>query len=500
MLKELYLTIDIGTTAVKVGAFDEEFHMRCCENMEYELVTEGKRVTLSPDVYWKFIKEGIHTVTEKMGSDQFAGITVTSQGETLIPVNRQGVALYDAVIWLDGRADRQAEEINKIVSREEFYQKTGIPVCNEFCPVSKILWFMEEKPEIYEETEYFLLLEDYIIFRLTGSIVTEKSLLTTTGYFNLEEDRIWEELLHQTGISVDKIPKPLDCGELAGVLSKKAAEETGLIESTPVVTGAMDQVCGAIGAGNIAQGCITETTGTALCIGKTIYKKNVDTQLNVPVYRHYRKDLQLLLPVCMTAGMALKWFKDTLCEAEVRLAEETGGNVYDILSGMAEGSEPLAGGIVMLPYLAGSLQPLHAPEFRGGFLGIGLNSRKEDLIRALMEGVSYMLKENLMLLKQISKEEKHYIISMGGGAKSAVWNQIKADVTGMEIRVCKENETASAGAAMLCALGLKRYDSLEDMCGAVKWEMRWLPLEENYRKYKAGYKKYISLLEKLYKM
>lgn len=493
----LFLTIDVGTTAVKVCAVTEDFEILACKTREYRLKTEEKTVTIPAQEYWKYAKDGIRAVVESCGGGHIAGIAVTTQGETLIPVDAQGNPLYDAVVWLDGRAGEQAEKINRIVRPKEFYQTTGVPECNELCPVSKLLWFVEKEPEVYRKARYFFLLEDYIIFRLTGRSVTEKSLLSTTGYFDIVEDKVWDEILDKIGFDADKIPEAMDCGEVVGEITEDVAQELGLGKHTLVVTGAMDQVCGAIGAGNRVPGMLTETTGTALCIGKTIEKTLINPDYPIPVYRHYKKDLQLLLPVCMTAGMALKWFKDTFCEKEVEEAARAGEDVYDLLNRLAEESKPLAGGIIMLPYLAGSLQPYQSPEFRGGFLGVGLESRKCDFVRALMEGVSFMLKENLQLLDRLGGSESDFLISMGGGSKSDIWCQIKANVTALPVHTLRESETASIGAAMLCALGLGRATSLtESMPGAGLKKVYEVKQEET-EKYEQGYERYSFYLSRI---
>ncbi|MBD5455403.1 MAG: hypothetical protein HDR23_02820 [Lachnospiraceae bacterium] len=493
----LFLTIDVGTTAVKVCAVTKDFEILTHKTMEYQLHTEGKMVTIPAQEYWKYVKIGILAVMKNCEGKHIEGITITTQGETMIPVDDKGNPLYDAVVWLDGRAGKQAEKINQLVSPVEFYQKTGVPECNELCPVSKLLWFMEEERKVYQKARYFLLLEDYIIFKLTGRAVTEKSLLSTTGYFNIVEDKIWDKILDKIGFDVNKIPPAMDCGEIVAEVSEDVAGELGFDKNTVVVTGAMDQVCGAIGAGNSIPGMLTETTGTALCIGKTIEKTPINTDYPIPVYRHYRKDLQLLLPVCMTAGMALKWFKDTFCEKEIEEAKQTGEEVYDLLNHLAEESQPLSGGIIMLPYLAGSLQPYQEPEFRGGFLGVGLESRKCDFVRALMEGVSFMLKENLLLLEQLGGSKSDYLVSMGGGSRSDIWCQIKANVTGLQVRTLKESETASVGAAMLCSLGLSRLKSLQETGTDADFKEIYEVQQGELEQYWDGYERYSSYLSRL---
>ena len=488
------LTIDAGTTAIKICIVDEKFHILSCVSREYDLHTEDNRVTLNPEIYWDNITSGIREILKENEGVSIAGISVTTQGETMIPVDAEGNALYDAVVWLDGRAVAQAEEINRRMDKEFFYMTTGVPECNALCPISKLLWFYEEEREIYDKTKYFMLLEDYILFHLTGRMVTEKSLLSTTGYFDIVRDKVWDELLLMLHLDPAKIPPAFDCGSRVGKVSQKAAEETGISEQVWAVTGAMDQVCGAIGAGNFYPGGLTETTGTALCIGKTMQKQSVDPRYPIPVYRHYKEDLQLLLPVCMTAGMALKWFKDTFCETEIKLAGETGKDVYTILSELAEESQPLAGGVVMLPYLAGSLQPYQSDSYRGGFLGVGLNSRKKDFIRALMEGVSYMLKENLVLLQQIGANGST-IISMGGGSRSDLWCQIKADVTGLTVYTLKESEVASIGAAMLCRMGLEDGKVLSGQDLTEQVRKTYSPQADRQQQYLDGYRRYSDLLK-----
>lgn len=496
-MKDVFLTVDVGTTAIKVSAVEENFHMLTCRRLEYQLNTEGNKVTFPSEIYWEKTKQGIQDIIQQVGKEAIVGITVTTQGETLIPVDHNGKALYDAVVWLDGRAEKQGEKIRQLAGPDVFYQMTGIPECNGLCPVSKILWFLEEEPELYQKTAYFLLLEDYIIYKLTGFIVTEKSLLCTTGYFNMQTDEVWTELLVRAGIDPEKIPPAMDCGKMVGELSEEAVKETGLCAGTKVVTGAMDQVCGALGAGNDKAGELAETTGTALCIGKTIKSGPIHTTYQIPVYRHYRKELQLLLPVCMTAGLALKWFKDTFCLFETEKAARAGRDIYDILSDMAETSPPLAKGMIMLPYLAGSLQPYHAPEFRGGFHEVSLECGLEDFVRALMEGVCYMLKENLLLLDEVQSSKGNHMISMGGGARSSIWCQIKADVTGKKVIVREESETASIGAAMLCALGLGKIQSLDSARRQGEKEKVYFPEEERMKLYEKGYERYSRLLKKL---
>jgi len=489
------LTIDIGTTSVKVSVLNDRFQIVAGESMEYLLVTDGNRVELSPGEYISAIEQGVSALSKKTDIQSVTGIAVTTQGETLIPVDTEGKPLYNAVVWLDARAEQQAENIRSVVRPEEFYAATGIPECNGFCPVSKILWFKEELPDIYEKTKYFLLLEDYILYYLTGRFVTEKSLMSTTGYFDIRADRLWGSLLHNIGIDTKKIPEILDCGIVVGNLLPVITKKLALPDGIRVVTGAMDQVCNAIGAGNTCEGVITEVTGTALCIGMTRKTADIDIRLNVPVYRHFSKELQLILPVCMTAGMSLKWFKDVFCESEIDQARELQQSVYDLLGGLADKSPPLSNGITMLPYFSGSLQPVNNQDLRASFNGIGLHCTKADFVRSIMEGVGYMLLENILLLEEISGIKAGRIIAMGGGSKSPIWNRIKASITGRSLVAYSEVETASLGVGILCAAGLGLYDSVQQAVAGISREQQVFPPDQGLiNDYQNGFEKYRKIL------
>ncbi|MCL2034352.1 MAG: FGGY family carbohydrate kinase [Oscillospiraceae bacterium] len=496
---KFFLTLDIGTTSVKVCALDESFRIHKRVGIEYALISKNNRVELEPGIYIDAVSRGISEVAEEIGGGRVIGISVTTQGETLIPIDACGNALYNAVVWLDARAAEQAEQINGLIPAEQFYMRTGIPECNGLCPISKLLWFKQHEAGIYEKTQYFLLLEDYIILHLTGRFVTEKSLLSTTGYFDITTDSLWTGIFDKLGLDSGKIPTVMDCGEIVGGILPDVAEKLGLSKEIKIVTGAMDQVCGAIGAGNFKSGVVTETTGTALCIGITRKSAPVQAEYNVPIYRHYTRNLQLLLPVCMTAGMALKWFKDVFCAEEEKKAAQDGESVYDYLVDLAAKSPPLSNGIITLPYFSGSLQPLNAPDCRASFSGVGLHCTKPDFIRSILEGVGYMLKENVVMLENITGGRVERIISMGGGARSKLWCEIKSNIMGIPVEVYPESETASQGAAMLCAVAVGVYGSLVEAFEQVQTEAAaFIPQPDTAKQYKKGFDKYLTAQKQMH--
>ncbi|HUX39888.1 MAG TPA: FGGY family carbohydrate kinase [Rectinemataceae bacterium] len=458
----MILAFDIGTTAVKASLFDDKLALLASSSIEYELIAERSlHVELDAETYWKGIVHCVKEILAKAprSAKDIRGIGITTQGETLIPVDASGTALRRAIVWLDGRAVDESATIRALFDEREFYAKTGIPDCNGLCPVSKLLWIKNREPELYANTYKFLLLEDYVIMRLTGKFVSEKSLLSTTGYFDIAQDRLWEEMLRRIGVDQEKIPEALECGTIVSKILPEVAAELGLPFDVLIVTGAMDQTAGALGAVNVAPGLLSETTGTALSIAVTCENPDFWNEKRLTIYRHISKGRYLYIPICMTAGIVLKWFKDEFCADLIAESAAGSESVYDAMGKLAETTPVGANGLVLLPYFAGVTQPDNNPAARGVFLGVGLDTKRGHFIRAIFESIAFMLRENIELIESITGVRVAELRSLGGGAKSAIWSQIKADVTNRKISTMAESECASLGAAILVAVALGSYAS-----------------------------------------
>lgn len=456
----MILTFDLGTTSVKTCIFGKELRVLGSATLEYRLLTPAPGIVeLPPQVYWDTICRGIGEAAQDAGVDlkQIEAIAISTQGETLIPVDREGNVLHNALVWLDERAHEEAAAINEHFDAETFYAHTGVPECTGYCPVSKLLWFRRNRPEIYDKTYKFLLLEDFIIQRLTGRFVTEKSLLCTTGYYDIIADDFWDEMLEAAELDREKLPDALECGIVAGHVLPDVARKLGLSTDAVVITAAMDQTAAAVGAGNLTPGVVTETTGTAMCIGATADHPDMHHPARICVYRHIYPGKYLLLPTCMTAGMVFKWFKDAFCQEEAKKAAETGVSVYDLLGDQAGKVSPGSNGLILLPYFTGVIQPDNDPNARGVFFGVGLDTQKPEFVRAIFEGIAYMLRENLALIETVDGQKVTAVRSLGGGSRSQIWRQIKADVCGVEISSMAEAECTSLGAAILAAVALGYY-------------------------------------------
>ena len=480
------LTLDVGTTAVKAALFDAELRLIAAEITEYALLTpEAGIVELDPAIYWTSAVKGIRKILAETGTEpaEVCSIACTTQGETLIPVDRNGNVLHNAVVWLDSRATAEAEALAELVDAETFYRTTGVPELNGYCPVAKLLWFKQNRPEIYAQAEKFLLLEDYLVWKLSGRFVTNPALMCTTGYYDILENRIWTELLQKAGLDAGKLPEVVPCGSAVGELTAQSAAELGLLPGTVVAAGAMDQVCGAIGAGNIREGVVSETTGTCLILGATTEQPQMCG--GVSVYAHALPGKYLYIGIVQTAGVIQKWFRDEFCRD---LPPET---AFAEMSRMAAEAPPLSRGVMLYPQFTGTPAPVADETARGVYFGLGLDTGRDCLIRALYEGVGYALRENLDLMQIRPKR----LISMGGGAKSDIWNQIKADICNAAITVPEVSETASLGAAILAGVACGVFPDVETPVERIRYRKEYRPEAANVPLYERGYQKYVRMYE-----
>lgn len=490
------LTFDIGTTSVKTCVFNRKLENIASGTEEYSLNTQdGNIVELEAEQYFEALVRGFGAVATDEIRRGIKGITISSQGETLIPVDRAGTPLRSAIVWLDGRAGKEAEEIAALPLHREFYHRTGLLTADELCPVAKVKWLADNEPGIYRETHKILLLEDYLLFRLCGRFVSERTIQCSTGYYDTRHDCWWTEMFDALHLDIDKMPGLVECGEEVGALTAAAAQRLGLAETVRIFAGAMDQIAAAAGGGNLGEGIVTETTGTALVIMATTDAEGFDRAEGVIVYRHVLPGKFYYTPYCTTSGMILKWFKDTFCAEEARRAEAEGKDVYDILCGMALTVPPGAGGLVALPYFTGMLQPENNPSMRGIFAGLTLNTGKAHFIRAILEAVAYMLRENLELIESRTHTEVKQVRSFGGASKSAVWRQIKADICGKQLVTMRQTECASLGVAMLAACSLGWYPDLAEAAKAQEPAALSLPDERKREVYDKGYGVYRELYQ-----
>jgi xylulokinase len=459
---EYILAVDLGTTAIKVLLFRSDGQVISNSTQEYKLLTPTElAVELEVEKYWNAFKKGLAEVLTQanIDSSKIKSIGISAQGETLILVDKEGKPLTNAVVWLDNRAQQEAEELAKEFGNENTYHITGQVEIVPTWPAAKILWFKKHQPDIYRQVAKFLLIEDYFIYRLCGKYVCEGSLICSTVYWDIIKKAWWKDMLSYLGVKEVQLPEIRESGEVVGSIQLKIARELGLSADTLVTTGALDQACGAIGVGNLVPGVISENTGAALAICATVDYPIFDKKGRMPCHYHGIPDTYMA-HTFTTGGMGLRWFRDKFCSLEIDISSFINIDSYNLLDQEAAQVPPGCNGLVMLPHLQGAMAPESNPKAKGVFYGFTLHHGKAHFIRSIMEAIAFAVQRNIDVLEDLGIKVDE-IRSLGGGSRSLLWSQIKADVTQRSVYIMENEEAACLGAAMLAGVATGIYPNLK---------------------------------------
>jgi len=465
-----FIGIDLGTTSIKAAVFDETGRRLALRSVEYTLDTGTPGFVEFPAGWYVDICREL--IDSLAAEHPVAALAVDSQGETLVLADGEGTPLCPAVNWTDIRAVTEAGMIEEKFGRRRVYEVTGQPEITGGWPASKLLWFRRNRPDIFSRTKKIFLLEDWIIYKLCGAFVSESTLQSSTIYFDIRRRCWWDEMLDFIGVSRSMLPEIVPCGSIVG-------KYNGIL----VVTGALDQIAGSLGAGVVSLGNLSEMTGTIMaicapCSEIPAYNPNSI----IPCHLHALDGMYCRLLWSSAAGAAYKWFRDEFCP----------GLSYGELDEMASAVPPGCEGLTFLPHLFGSVIPVNNPAARGAFYGITTAHTRAHFVRAILESVAFMLKSYLDYIGFAGEGELRIT---GGGANGTLWPQIKADVTGYRLASLSESECACLGAAMLAGLGTGAYGSLKEAAaGAVKVKRVFEPSGVDYD---MAYKAFIELDKKL---
>lgn len=480
------LAIDVGTTSLKATLFDCEGRTVASHISEYSVSTPHEDwVELDPQDYWRAATQAIRHLLDVKGisADGIAGIGVTSQGESLVVLDDQGKPLRPTIVWLDNRSHAESDELRRHFGEEQAYLHTGQPEVIPTWTATRILWLKHHEPRCYKQAAKYLLAADYLIYRLTGRFTTDRGLNPSTLYYDLPTGSWWGDMLDVLGISQAQLPELVSSGEVAGHVSSEAASQTGLRSGTAVTTAPIDQISAAVGAGNIDTGVVTECTGAALALCATSQRPVYDPDRNVGLYAHAMPGKYVLFSWAPTAGMILRWLRDTFGN----------GASYDELDADARDITPGANGLFMLPHLAGAGTPTPNAHAKGVFWGITLAHNRSHFVRAVMESVAFLLRGNMELLTNIG-EPVHELRCLGGGARSDLWLQIKADVCRRNLVVMDTEEATGLGTAMIAAVGAGLFDNLRDAGRTMVRVRKQVAFNPNSAdRYESIYRRYVEI-------
>jgi xylulokinase len=445
------LTFDLGTTACKTTLFNLEGDVIAQAEQEYPLYhPQPMWAEQEADDWWDAAVATCRQILAERDV-KIQGIGLSSQRETMVPLDSQGRPLSRAIVWMDRRAAGEAEELAREVGREQLHQRTGMIPDSTFS-ATKLFWWYRNAKEIIDQAMTFLQPKEYLAYRLTGAIATEPSLASRTMLYDIREGRWCSDLVSLVGLKEEQLPKLVASTDVVGKLTGEAASALGLPQGVPVVAGGGDRQCEALGSG-ISGELAMESTGTTsnLSFATTRLPEKLDPR--VVSSCHALPGQWLIEQGLTTTGSILRWFRDNFAGAERIVAGELGASSYDLISQEAAGAKPGSDKLLLLPFFMGAKATRWNPAARGALFGLTLDHGRKELARAIMEGVAYELRACLDVLEGM-KMLPEQIVLMGGGSKGELWNQIKANVTGFSVGLPKQTEAASLGAFILAGAGI----------------------------------------------
>lgn len=491
------LGIDVGTSGTKTVLFDEKGNTIASALEEYPLYQPKVGwAEQDPEDWWKATYTSIGSVLSKSGVNpsEIKGIGLSGQMHGAVLLGKDYKVLRKAIIWCDQRSSAECEQITSIIGKERLIEITANPALTGFT-ASKIMWVKNNEPDIFEQTRKILLPKDYIRFKLTGEFATEVSDASGMQLMDIPARKWSDEVLEKLEIDKEMLGKLYESQEITGVVSKSAAELTGLKEGTPVVGGAGDQAAGAVGNGIVKPGIISSTIGTSGVVFAYSERVSIDPKGRVHTFCHAVPNTWHVMGVTQGAGLSLKWFRDNFCIEEKRTADLLKTDPYILMDQEAEKVEAGCNGLIFLPYMMGERTPHLDPDAKGVFFGLSAKHEKPDMIRAIMEGVVYSLKDCLEIIREMGIDVSE-VRASGGGGKSKLWRQMQADVFGIDINTINSSEGPALGVALLAGVGSGVYDNVPQACDAT---IKVMNMQTADKSLSEKYEKFYAIYRNLYK-
>ncbi len=435
----VYLAIDLGTTGCRSILFDDRLNQLAASYEEYGLITPCEKwVEQDAELWWELTLRTAKNAISISGIDreEIKGISVSSQGITVVPVDRNIKPLCNALSWLDVRASDEVLQIEKDFGKDKIFNLTGKKILPDYT-LPKLLWLKKHEPEIFNGAWKFLMPMDFLVARFTGNCVTDHSMASGTLMYDLKKLCWSREMLDFYGIDEKKLPNLAFGGEAVGTVLPEIADELGIGRDCIVGVGAQDQKCAAYGVG-LGEGIMTISLGTAAAITKLWNAAKTEIR-DVGWCGYVEANTFVTEGVIGTAGTCLRYIRDLMFENED----------YVTIDREAEEARERGSSLIFLPYMAGASEENDILSEDGCFYGVNLATKRGDFALAVMEGVAFRIRSILETMEAYGNI--HTLILLGGGAKSKLWSQIIADVTGLRLNVPTVIEAAGAGAARLAA-------------------------------------------------
>lgn len=458
-MKNYVIAHDLGTTGNKATLYDADGALIGSAFFAYgtEFAHTGW-AEQNPEDWW----EAVCVSTKKLlkdtnvRGDEIACITFSGQMMGCVPLDKNAKPIRKAIIWADQRSVAQENWVAQRVDRDEVYRITGHRLSSSYS-LTKMLWLRDHQPEIYRQTYKFVHAKDAMVARLTGVFVTEPSDGSSMNLYDLQQGTWSQKIVEATGLNADQLPDLKPSTEVVGTVLDSIAEDVGVSAGTPVVIGGGDGACATAGAGVVDEGVAYNYIGSSSWIALASKQPIYDPTQRTFTFGHIVPDMFMPTGTMQAAGASYQWTRDQLASVEIAAAENLNISAYELMNLQAEASPAGAKGLVFLPYLLGERSPRWNPKARGAFIGLTIRHTRADMIRAVLEGITF----NLRVVLDAFREQGTQIETMrliGGGARGRFWNQIMANIYAMPVhRLAILEEATSMGAALAGGVGVELY-------------------------------------------
>ena len=471
---DLLLGLDVGTTATKALLLNVEGEAVASASYSYGLITPREDwVEQDPEELWRAVVATCRKVLERVSPrDRVLALSISAQAGTTIPMDAHGRPVCNAISWMDHRAHQQAEQVRRAIGDGKVYEVSGWQL-GDGLPLLHISWLRQCAPEIFASARYFLFVNDFIVYKLTGQLCMDPSDAGITQLYNIAEGRWDEDMLEIAGIEPDQLSPMQDSGVVVGQLTAESSRETGLPQSVLVINGAHDQYCAALGAGVLKPGDVMLSCGTAWVILCLTEQLSLDPKRRLSISRHAIPSKWGALKSMGGVGACMEWFLHNLW-----MGAATRSDLYAELNRCANSVPPGSRGLIFLPSSGG-----YGRGSRGAFIGLTLSHSRGDMARAVMEGIAFELRWMMEIVREAGVESRQ-LRMVGGAAASPVWPKIVADTMHLPVVLPSATQAASCGAALLAGVGSGAFPSPEAGYQILSGqETRLEPDRENSKRY-----------------
>ena len=491
------LGVDIGTSSLKSKTYDIDGRLLGTGDQPLPIIqAEPTWAEQDPNLWWKALTRTIKIALRqaRVTSKDIAGVGIDCFSPSLIPIEKSGDALRNAITPLDVRSVEEVAEINEQLDASRIFEITGNRVATSTSSLPSILWIKKNEPRVFTRAHQFVHANSYLGLRLTGACKMDWSNAALTALFATRKRHWSDEIADRFEIPLQKLPELCGPTEVVGETTSEA-KKVGLRKGIPVAAGSIDTNCAALGAGVVKEGQVIDSGGATSCIGVTTDEPHFDARfLN---RCHALPGKWIIVSQGPHTGVALRWFRDEFCEEEKKRASRLGVDSFEVIDKEAAKSPPGSNGVIFLPYFMGECSPIWNPFSAAVFFGLRLGNSKKDLIRSIMEGTAFNIRENLAIIQNLGIKVRD-IRSVGGQAKSRLWLKIRANVINQRISVPKTRESAPLGSAILGGVAADEFSDPAKVASEISMVNEVIEPERSaHEKYQLIYSTYLAVYESL---